>query len=159
MPNPDKLPQRVTILQGCALIEELEGSPISQQGLRKCLKHWEVPVGKDHRVNTAAMLDARRKGKEADKTVIGGKNADLTRRKIGLQCRKLEVQIDALLAELVPVQELYAEVDEVVGLLNAGLEEWVQWVTVETRNAALYKKAKAIRDRVKLALKAKCERS
>ena len=111
------------------------------------------------KINLRLWREFRKTRVREDGGALKGPNVDLRRRKLELECRKIEVQIDALLAELVPVQELYAEVDEVVGLLNAGLEEWVQWVTVETRNAALYKKAKAIRDRVKLALKAKCERS
>ena len=83
---------------------------------------------------------------------VTGVNADLKREKLQEEIGKLRDQRAMLRKEWIPLDEHNAEVDQVAALFTGGLEQFVQWVAAETRDAGQHAKAKEIRDRTRLAM-------
>ena len=73
-------------------------------------------------------------------------------RGVELRNKLLEGEIKVLEKEYVGKGEVHGMLVEVAEMVNVGLEEWVQWVGVEFRDGAVVKKAKGLRDRLRLWL-------
>ena len=151
MSKPRKYVKTTTLLA-----EELD---ITRQALNK---YWEPKPGyptktsKGWDVQAVAEFIADYK---ANKEQVTGENQDAKRKKLDLECQLLQVKLDRLKGELVSLEDLASEVTEMAGIVNAGLEEFVQWVTVTYRKADTTAKAKDLRDRTKRWLASKMEES
>jgi len=88
--------RRVTIAEAVDVLAEIEHRRLSQQAIRNCCRTHGVEIGNDHKVNTAALLKARAAGKELDKASGSGELAAARLRKVNLECRRLEVEVEKI---------------------------------------------------------------
>jgi len=130
--------------------ELAEALEITRQALYKSwLEKEGFPMKTGRGWDVAACSKFIQDYKEIQKEEVTGANADLKRRKLELECKMYQVKIDQIEDRLIPLEEYHADLLEFCGVLAGALEEFVQWVMVETRDAAQVEKAKELRDRVK----------
>ena len=87
---------RISVSEAVELLDQVEHKRISETAIRQCLKRHGVEIGKDHKISTKALLDARKAGKVTDKAAGSGAVAEARVRKLNLECRRLEVEIEKL---------------------------------------------------------------
>lgn len=69
--------------------------------------------------------------------------------KTGLECDILREKLKRVRGEVIDLEQHYQEIDEIATVVNAGLQQWVQWVTARFGNPEILKKAKEQRDNVR----------
>lgn len=155
------LPKRATVKQLAEILER------SEKSVRECINARKLKRGKDKKYAVAPVVEEhieRQKRNPRNKTQTVGNTTGVLETPAtwsdqykAKQVEKLEVQIGALRETLIPVEEHSATVGEVCGVLTQTLEEFVQWVAVEFRQAEASTKAKELRDRAKRWAVAKAE--
>lgn len=125
---------------------------------------------KAHWLGKSGWPEKERKGWPVDKCLefmrayktatpgVGGRagpDGDLKRTKLQREIEMLDVKIAILKGDYIPLDEHNAEIDECVTFFITGLEQWVQKVGSERRDAELLEWAQEIQDRTRAVLEAK----
>ena len=120
--------KRVSIAEAVDVLAEVEHRRLSQQAIRNCCRTHGVEIGKDHKVNTAALLKARAAGKELDKASGTGDLAEARLRKVNLECRRLTVEVEKIerKQEQERMRNLRAWVDTTFGACRSRLDATMQ---------------------------------
>jgi hypothetical protein len=101
--------KRVTIKELGNQLAAIEGrdKPIAPKNIRKSLSAHGVRVGKDHKVDLAAAMDARAQGKEEDRSAIVGTSmtGKLKDKKLFTEIEILELKRDTIRGEYIAKAE------------------------------------------------------
>jgi len=128
--------------------------------LRKHIRKAKLKKDKKDRYRTQDVLAAVMQHRQEDKNNQGDPVLLQSKReKIDLECQKLKVELDKLRGELLERQQHNDEVAEIFGVVKQGLDEFVQWVTVQYRKPDITQKAKDLRERLRVWLMKKCEKT
>lgn len=135
----------------CKTVRELCAElSISEQAF---YAHWkkrpDAPKHTSKGYSLVEWLEYYEAAQEARLDGIVGPDGDYKREKLRLECEILKQKLAVLKGESMPIAEHLIELQDIGAVVNAGLDEFVQWVTVEFRAAKTTARAKAIRDRTK----------
>lgn len=134
-----------------ASITELETiANLSHVSIRKHIRKAGLQKDGKGRYDTEDVLSAILSHRQADNA--NGGDHTLTRvrmTKAALECQKLQHELALMRKQVMLVADHHAEISTIALVVNAGLKEFPQWVTVEFRNPLLTRKAKQIVERLK----------
>ena len=143
--------KRMTAIEFAAFLKTDTGEQVTRQAVDKMALRHGITKGRDGKYDAAALLLARKAGKELDKSrhpSMPGTTADAYRKKklekLSVEVAILQTRLDEIRGELKPQSEWIAEIREIVAINRAGLEQWIEWVASEFRNPLMHKKAKEL---------------
>ncbi len=125
-------------------LEDIVG--MSHVSIRKHLRKAKIVKGKDGRYDVELVLATIKRHQEES---AGGSDDSARSRKTKLECDLLQVKLDQLRGELVPVGEVEDMLREMCDVFKGALELYVQYVATETADPAQVKQAEQIRDRTR----------
>jgi hypothetical protein len=142
----DKLPRRATVAELSHIIGR------SEKQVRECIHARKLTRGKDGKFHVKAVVEEhlerqQRNNHNKNRTrelTAPATWADMLK---ATQVDKLEVQIAELRGELVTRDEVQATLAEHSAAVRGALDNWVQYVAAEKRDADLLEWAEQARDR------------
>jgi hypothetical protein len=108
--------------------------------------------------NVLQVQEYIRNAKEQQQAGISGRNADLVREKLRLECMKLQTNIAILRREAIPISEHNAELAEYASMVNGVFDQWVDRVMASTRDKKLIKAAQDLATRARKRLERAIEK-
>ena len=99
----------------------------------------------------------------ADKAVRDYKASDvkfdgsLKDEKLKREIKLLDIEIDRELKKLISIEDHVADIRTIASEVKAGLEQWLQWVAAEIKDAKVYERAMTLNDRLLLSLAEKTD--
>jgi len=139
------LPKRATVAEAATLLER------SQAAIRRYIKARNLMSDKNKRYLMAPICEQLAECERRDlRTTDGGELQPPTTWGDQLkakQVEKLEVQIQELRGELVPMDEVMSTLAEHTAAVKGALENWKQYVAAERRDAELFEWADDAVDR------------
>ena len=142
----DSVPKRMTVAEAAVQLER------SQNAIRRYIKSRNLLPDKNKRYLSAPILEELAECERRD--LRSKPDGELTPPKTwgdqlkAKQVEKLEVQIAELRGELVPIDEVKAMLSEIAATVKGGLDNWVQYIAAEKRDAELLEWAERGRDNV-----------
>ena len=77
--------------------------------------------------------------------------------KLKREIKLLDIEIDRELRKLISIEDHVADIRTIASEVKAGLEQWLQWVAAEIKDAKVYERAMALNDRLLLSLAEKTD--
>ena len=146
----DKLPTRATVAQLSLIMERTE------KVVRECIRARQLKRGKDGKYLVAPIIEEHLERQKRNTRVSRSGNLDAPTtwadQLKATQVEKLEVQIAELRGELISKDEVKATLAEHAAAVRGALDNWVQYIAAEKRDAELLEWAESARDRALMGI-------
>ncbi len=141
------IPKRANITE----LEQL--CNLSTNPIKKHIRKAHIPKGKDGKYNVGRVLNAilKHRNQYSQTAAANGKRetagaSEFKFLKVDLECQILQVKLDQLKGQLIPLDEHFQEIREYAGMVNGVFEKWISEVSALTRNKHLVDEAERLAD-------------